>query len=120
MSTTSARTPSTTGCSKMQRTLPLWALPLFSRNQAYRRQVVRTFDQKACRALLHFVTSCNRAPLMGFKHLSPAFTIQDMGDTEEHLPGSAACNNILLLPRYKDEGILKNKLLAVIMPESGF
>ncbi|KAJ7699585.1 hypothetical protein B0H17DRAFT_1048964 [Mycena rosella] len=82
--------------------------------------VVHTFDQKQRRALLHFVTSCSRAPLMGFKHLSPAFTIQDMGDTEEHLPGSATCSNILLLPRYTDEEILRKKLLAAIMSESGF
>lgn len=25
--------------------------------------------------LLKFVTSCSRAPLLGFKHLHPAFTI---------------------------------------------
>ncbi|KAJ6596287.1 HECT-domain-containing protein [Mycena vulgaris] len=82
--------------------------------------VVHTFDQKERRALLHFVTSCSRAPLMGFKHLSPHFTIQDMGDTEEHLPGSATCSNLLLLPRYKDEAVLRKKLLGAIMSESGF
>ncbi|KAJ7455748.1 HECT-domain-containing protein [Mycena latifolia] len=82
--------------------------------------VVNTFDQKERRALLHFVTSCSRAPLMGFKHLQPHFTIQDMGDTDAHLPGSATCSNLLLLPRYKDEAVLKTKLLAAIMSESGF
>ncbi|KAJ7440766.1 HECT-domain-containing protein [Mycena galericulata] len=82
--------------------------------------VVHTFDQKQRRALLHFVTSCSRAPLMGFKHLNPLFTIEDMGDTEGHLPGAATCSNLLLLPRYKDEAVLKKKLLDAIMSESGF
>ncbi|KAJ7051291.1 HECT-domain-containing protein [Mycena amicta] len=83
--------------------------------------VVRTFDPKERRALLHFVTSCSRAPLLGFKDLHPHFTIQDMGlDTEEHLPAAATCSNLLLLPRYTDEGILREKLLGAIMSESGF
>ncbi|KAJ7089078.1 HECT-domain-containing protein [Mycena epipterygia] len=81
--------------------------------------VVHTFDQKQRRALLHFVTSCSRPPLMGFKHLRPAFNIHD-SDTEEHLPGAATCSNLLLLPRYKDEAVLKEKLLKAIMAESGF
>ncbi|KAJ7110703.1 HECT-domain-containing protein [Mycena crocata] len=82
--------------------------------------VVHTFDQKQRRALLHFVTSCSRPPLLGFKDLRPSFTIQDMGDTPEHLPGAATCSNLLLLPRYTDEEILRNKLLGAIMAESGF
>ena len=60
-----------------------------------------------------------------------------MGDTEDHLPGAATCSNLLLVwaafsssaiydverpqrPRYKDEMVLKKKLLSAIMSESGF
>ncbi|KAJ6615220.1 hypothetical protein B0H10DRAFT_2164909 [Mycena sp. CBHHK59/15] len=82
--------------------------------------VVETFDQKQRRALLHFVTSCSRPPLLGFKDLRPNFTIQDMCDRDDHLPGAATCSNLLLLPRYKDEAMLKKKLLSAIMSESGF
>ncbi|KAF7300491.1 HECT-domain-containing protein [Mycena chlorophos] len=83
--------------------------------------VVKTFNPKELRALLHFVTSCSRPPLLGFKNLHPHFTIQDMGlDTEDHLPAAATCSNLLLLPRYTDEAVLKEKLLCAIMSESGF
>ncbi|KAF7325528.1 HECT-domain-containing protein [Mycena kentingensis (nom. inval.)] len=82
--------------------------------------VVRTFTQPERRALLHFVTSCSRPPLLGFKDLNPHFTIQDMGDTDRHLPSSATCGNLLLLPRYTSEEVLREKLLSAIMSESGF
>lgn len=38
-------------------------------------QVVRGLEGEERCALLKFVTSCSRAPLLGFKHLQPAFTI---------------------------------------------
>nr|GAT51865.1 HECT-domain-containing protein [Mycena chlorophos] len=83
--------------------------------------VVKMFNPKELRALLHFVTSCSRPPLLGFKNLHPHFTIQDMGlDTEDRLPAAATCSNLLLLPRYTDKAVLREKLLCAIMSESGF
>ncbi|KAJ7260134.1 HECT-domain-containing protein [Mycena rebaudengoi] len=82
--------------------------------------VVRTFDEVQRRALLHFVTSCSRPPLLGFKDLRPNFQIHDMGGDDDHLPGSATCSNLLLLPRYKDEEVLREKVLSAIMSQSGF
>lgn len=38
-------------------------------------QVVKGFEPKDRCSLLKFVTSCSRAPLLGFKYLQPAFTI---------------------------------------------
>jgi hypothetical protein len=37
--------------------------------------VVRSLSQDGQSALLKFVTSCRRAPLGGFQHLNPPFTI---------------------------------------------
>ncbi|KAH9298311.1 hypothetical protein KI387_029993, partial [Taxus chinensis] len=58
-----------------------------------------------CR-LLKFVTSCSRAPLLGFKHLQPAFTIHKVvcdtpvwamfgGQDVERLPSASTCYNTL-------------------------
>ena len=38
-------------------------------------QVIKGFEPKDRCLLLKFVTSCSRAPLLGFKYLQPAFTI---------------------------------------------
>lgn len=37
------------------------------------------------RNLVKFVTSCSRPPLLGFKELSPKFTITSAGDNENRL-----------------------------------
>ncbi|KAJ7500074.1 hypothetical protein FB451DRAFT_1385715 [Mycena latifolia] len=44
-----------------------------------------------------------------FEHLQPPFTIQDIGDTDAHLPVSATCNFLLLL-RYQDEAPCRHHL----------
>ena len=46
-------------------------------------QVIKGFEPKDRCSLLKFVTSCSRAPLLGFKYLQPAFTIHKV------------CNSIL-------------------------
>ena len=38
-------------------------------------QVIQEFEPKERYMLLKFLTSCSRAPLLGFKHLLPTFTI---------------------------------------------
>lgn len=38
-------------------------------------QAITGFEPKERCMLLKFVTSCSRAPLLGFKHLQPTFTI---------------------------------------------
>ncbi|KAG2018861.1 ubiquitin-protein ligase [Coprinopsis cinerea AmutBmut pab1-1] len=83
-------------------------------------KVVNSFDQEQRRALLRFVTSCSRPPLLGFKELVPHFSIRDAGTDELRLPTSSTCVNLLKLPMYPNERIMKEKILHSIMSNSGF
>ncbi|KAJ6545022.1 HECT-domain-containing protein [Mycena vulgaris] len=83
-------------------------------------RVVHSFDQEQRRALLRFVTSCSRPPLLGFKELNPNFAIRDAGADQLRLPTSSTCVNLLKLPRYQDEKVLKAKLLQAITANAGF
>jgi ubiquitin-protein ligase E3 C len=82
--------------------------------------VVNTFDQDQRRALLRFVTSCSRPPLLGFKELVPNFCIRDAGADPQRLPTASTCINLLKLPRYSNARILKSKLLQAITSGAGF
>jgi ubiquitin-protein ligase E3 C len=70
-------------------------------------------------ALLNFVTSSPRAPLMGFRALKPQFGIQRVPDPNR-LPTASTCVNLLKLPDYQDYNTLKEKLLLAIRAKSGF
>ncbi|KAJ7679175.1 HECT-domain-containing protein [Mycena polygramma] len=83
-------------------------------------RVVYSFDQEQRRALLRFVTSCSRPPLLGFKELVPNFAIRDAGADELRLPTSSTCVNLLKLPRYQSEKVLRAKLLQAITSNAGF
>ncbi|KAJ7067265.1 HECT-domain-containing protein [Mycena amicta] len=83
-------------------------------------RVVMSFDQEQRRALLRFVTSCSRPPLLGFKELIPNFAIRDAGADELRLPTSSTCVNLLKLPRYSSEKVLRTKLLQAITANAGF
>jgi len=62
--------------------------------------VVESFDQEQKRALLRFVTSCSRPPLLGFKELVPNFSIRDAGDDQYRLPTSSTCVNLLKVSQF--------------------
>lgn len=83
-------------------------------------KVVREFDDSQRRQLLKFVTSCSRPPLLGFKDLDPPFCIQNSGEDLNRLVTASTCLNLLKLPEYKDEHILKEKLLYAIQSGVGF
>eukprot|EP00913_Durusdinium_trenchii_P011739 g11025.t1 len=68
---------------------------------------------------LMFVTSCSRAPLLGFKNLNPKFCVHRVPDGER-LPTSATCANLLKLPDYTSYQSLKTKVLQAIRAEAGF
>eukprot|EP00931_Biecheleriopsis_adriatica_P086244 TRINITY_DN60955_c0_g1_i1.p1 TRINITY_DN60955_c0_g1~~TRINITY_DN60955_c0_g1_i1.p1 ORF type:complete len:1044 (+),score=229.78 TRINITY_DN60955_c0_g1_i1:50-3181(+) len=68
---------------------------------------------------LMFITSCSRAPLLGFKNLYPKFAIHRVPDSER-LPTSATCANLLKLPDYVNFESLKSKVLQAIRAEAGF
>jgi len=72
------------------------------------------------RAVLKFVTSTPRSPLLGFGTLRPPFSIRDAGGDQERLPSTSTCVNLLKLPIYKDENLLKDKLLYSVFSGAGF
>jgi len=72
------------------------------------------------RAVLKFVTSTPRAPLLGFSTLNPRFSIRDAGSDEERLPSTSTCVNLLKLPMYRGEKVMKEKLLYSIFSGAGF
>ncbi|XP_058832317.1 ubiquitin-protein ligase E3C [Topomyia yanbarensis] len=82
-------------------------------------KVVEEFDDIQRRQLLKFVTSCSRPPLLGFKDLDPPFCIQNAGDTDR-LPSASTCMNLLKLPAFEKEDVLREKLLYAIQSGSGF
>ncbi|KAH9920431.1 uncharacterized protein B0H18DRAFT_1191801 [Fomitopsis serialis] len=83
-------------------------------------RIVNSFDQEQRRKLLRFATSCSRPPLLGFKELVPNFAIRDAGSDENRLPTASTCVNLLKLPRYQNEKVLREKLLQAINSNAGF
>jgi len=98
---------------------------------------VTGLSEEQKRALLKFVTSCSKPPLLGFKDLDPPFCIQNSGNDLERLPTASTCMNLLKLPDFKvsktddfndqplaficqDAVMLKNKLLYAIESGAGF
>ncbi|KAK3053998.1 ubiquitin-protein ligase (E3) [Extremus antarcticus] len=72
------------------------------------------------RAVLKFVTSTPRGPLLGFEYLNPRFSIRDSGADEGRLPSTSTCVNLLKLPMYQTEEGLRGKLLAAVRSGAGF
>ncbi|KAK9921117.1 hypothetical protein M0R45_029643 [Rubus argutus] len=94
-------------------------------------EVIKGFEPEERCMLLKFVTSCSRAPLLGFKHLQPTFTIHKVacdiplwatmrGQDVERLPSASTCYNTLKLPTYKRPSMLRAKLLYAISSNAGF
>ncbi|XP_016016446.2 ubiquitin-protein ligase E3C isoform X5 [Rousettus aegyptiacus] len=83
-------------------------------------RVVEGFTDEEKRKLLKFVTSCSRPPLLGFKELYPAFCIHHGGSDLERLPTASTCMNLLKLPEFRDEALLRSKLLYAIECAAGF
>eukprot|EP00927_Polykrikos_kofoidii_P044512 TRINITY_DN38457_c0_g2_i1.p1 TRINITY_DN38457_c0_g2~~TRINITY_DN38457_c0_g2_i1.p1 ORF type:complete len:985 (+),score=140.25 TRINITY_DN38457_c0_g2_i1:64-3018(+) len=68
---------------------------------------------------LMFVTSCSRAPLLGFQKLYPKFAIHFVPDLAR-LPTASTCANLLKLPAYDDYATLKAKMMQSIHSGAGF
>jgi len=93
-------------------------------------ETLAAFDAQQQALFLRFVTSCSRAPLLGFKYLEPGFCVHRSGvggsnapdDTADHtrLPTAATCMNLLKLPPYQTKEALRQKLLYAITSGSGF
>jgi ubiquitin-protein ligase E3 C len=83
-------------------------------------KIMKDVSDEERRAVLKFVTSTPRAPLLGFGTLNPRFSIRDAGSDQERLPSTSTCVNLLKLPMYRDEGVLKEKLLYSVFSGAGF
>ncbi|EOA91816.1 ubiquitin-protein ligase (E3) [Exserohilum turcicum] len=83
-------------------------------------KVMKEMSDDERRAVLKFVTSTPRAPLLGFGTLNPRFSIRDAGSDQDRLPSTSTCVNLLKLPMYRDEATLKEKLLYSIFSGAGF
>jgi ubiquitin-protein ligase E3 C len=83
--------------------------------------VLRKMDDRDRRKVLKFVTSTPRAPLLGFSHLNPQFSIRDSGAGDEgRLPSTSTCVNLLKLPRYRSARVMREKLLYAVNSGAGF
>jgi len=76
-------------------------------------------------ALLRFVTSCSRPPLLGFKYLEPKLCIQPAGGTcgassEARLPTASTCMNLLKLPPYQSKEVMIQKIRYSTSSGAGF
>ena len=61
--------------------------------------------------MLQFVTSVKRAPLLGFRHMTPQFSIARGGTDMTRLPTAATCMCLLKLPEYHGDSMMRDKLL---------
>ena len=83
--------------------------------------VFDSFDDEDKGRLIKFVTSCERPPSLGFVDLTPPFTIQRVDCSDDsRLPTASTCFNVLKLPTYSSQSILKAKLQQAIRSASGF
>ncbi|CAG9464760.1 unnamed protein product [Pedinophyceae sp. YPF-701] len=88
-------------------------------------RVVAAMTPQDQAALLRFVTSCSRPPLLGFSQLEPKIGIAMAGgvrDKASHkrLPTAATCMNLLKLPPYQSDQVMRDKLLYAINSGAGF
>ena len=72
--------------------------------------------------LLRFCTGCSRVPLGGFQQLKPQFNVTVTPYNEStSLPTAATCFNLLKLPLYPSEKLMrKNILIAITYGSEGF
>lgn len=82
--------------------------------------VMKKLDDSERRKVLKYVTSTPRAPLLGFSQLNPNFSIRDSGNDQQRLPSTSTCINLLKLPRYTSEAVLRERLLYAINSGAGF
>jgi ubiquitin-protein ligase E3 C len=83
--------------------------------------VVKDMSESDRALLLKFVTSCERPPSLGFSSLHPPFTVQRVASEDDsRLPTASTCFNVLKLPNYSSQAVLKEKLLLAIRSKSGF
>lgn len=88
-------------------------------------ETLRGFTPEQQRQFLKFVTSCSRAPLLGFAYLEPQVCVQMSGGmlqpgATQRLPTAATCMNLLKLPPYRTVKEMREKLLYAVSAGAGF
>ncbi|KAF4315225.1 hypothetical protein BBO99_00009532 [Phytophthora kernoviae] len=84
-------------------------------------EIVNEFAPEDRAALLKFITSCSRQPLLGFSRLVPQICIHQVRvEDDDRLPSSATCMNLLKLPAYSNKEAMRKKLLYAIRSNAGF
>ncbi|KAI9138762.1 hypothetical protein BKA69DRAFT_1031170 [Paraphysoderma sedebokerense] len=81
-------------------------------------KIVHSFSVEEKKRLLAFATGSDRSPIGGLSRLQ--FVIAKNGDDSDRLPTSHTCFNVLLLPEYKSEDKLRERLLTAIQNAEGF
>jgi len=82
-------------------------------------KVMRSLPAEDIKDILKFITSCPRPPLQGFGFLVPRIAIHNTGDVSR-LPTASTCMNLLKLPPYDSEEVLRSKLLFAVKNNLGF
>ena len=85
-------------------------------------KLVRDLSESDKGLLLRFCTGCSRVPTGGFQQMKPAFTINITPYSPlSSLPTASTCFNLLKLPRYPTEQMLrKNVSVAISFGSEGF
>ena len=80
-------------------------------------QVLFKFSPEEQKQFLKFVTGSPNLPVGGLSSLQPNLIIDTFttkGDPDKYLPKSMTCSNLLILPKYTNQGSLEKKLRQVI------
>eukprot|EP00743_Colponemidia_sp_Colp-15_P004605 GILK01004964.1.p1 GENE.GILK01004964.1~~GILK01004964.1.p1 ORF type:complete len:1287 (+),score=231.43 GILK01004964.1:166-3861(+) len=80
--------------------------------------VLHALSLEEKKMFLRFTTGSDRAPLGGLKNLN--LLVQRNGPDSERLPTAYTCFNALLLPEYRDEATLYQRLTTAIRNSEGF
>ncbi len=95
-------------------------------------KVMRQASAEDRRAVVQFVTSSSRPPVLGFANLQPPFTLSKvkcetslfaaigLGKDADRLPSASTCFNTLKLPNYKASKVLRDKLFYAAKSGAGF
>ena len=79
---------------------------------------VLKLNEEQKKRLLFFATGTDRIPIGGLSKMT--FCIAKNGGDSDRLPTSHTCFNVLLLPEYKEESRMSERLLTAIQNAEGF
>lgn len=83
-------------------------------------QVMSTLTPEQQGGMLQFATSSDRAPLLGFQYLNPAFCIHRSEPDLNRLPSASTCMNLLKLPPFVEFDSCREKIILAISSNEGF